>query len=85
MCLVGRVGVHVVSITHTKLASDAETGWVLTNVVDFDRAKALSKKKRTLSLQTTAVCFSESAGEFFVADFTVASSVGKQKVETRGV
>ena len=31
-----------------------------------------------------AVCFSESAGEFFVADFAVASSAGKQKVETHG-
>ena len=45
-CLVGRIGVHVVDITHTKHeASDAETGVVLTKVVGFDRAKALSKKK----------------------------------------
>ena len=26
-----------------------------------------------------AVCFSESVGEFFVTDFAVASSAGKQK------
>ena len=58
-------------------------GGVLTNVVGFDRAKALSKRI-PLSLQNTAVCFSKSAGEFFVADFAVASSAGKQKVETRG-
>ena len=45
-------------------ASDAEMGGVLTNVVGFDRAKALSKKKSPLSLQTMAVCFSESVGEF---------------------
>ena len=31
-----------------------------------------------------AVCFSESVGEYFVTDFVVASSAGKQKVETRG-
>ena len=67
--------------THTKyVASDAETGGVLTNVVGFDRAKALSKKG-PLSLQTTAVCFSESVGECFVTDFAVASSAGKQKIK----
>ena len=47
----------------------------------FDRAKALSKKKSPLSLQTTAVCFSESVGEYYVTDFAVASSAGKQKVK----
>ena len=31
-----------------------------------------------------AVCFSESVGEIFLADFAVASSAGKQKIETRG-
>ena len=31
-----------------------------------------------------AVCFSESVGELFLTDFAVASSVGKQKIETRG-
>ena len=31
-----------------------------------------------------AVCFSESVGEFFLADFAVALSAGKQKIETRG-
>ena len=39
-------------------------GGVLTNVVGFDRAKALSKKKSPLFLQTMAVCSSESAREF---------------------
>ena len=29
-----------------------------------------------------AVCFSESVGELFLTDFAVASSVGKQKIET---
>ena len=38
-------------------------GGVLTNMVGFDRAKALSKKKSPLSLQTMAVGFSESVGE----------------------
>ena len=42
------------------------------------------KEKIPLSLQTTAVCFSKSAGEFFVADFAVASSAGQKKLETRG-
>ena len=42
---------------------------------------ALSKKKSPLSLQSTAVCFSESVGEYFVTDFAVASSAGKQKVK----
>ena len=36
-----------------------------------------------LSLHTTAVCLSKSVVEFF-ADFAVASSAGKQKIETRG-
>ena len=31
-----------------------------------------------------AVCFSESVGELFLTDFAVASSVGKQKIKTRG-
>ena len=57
-------------------------GGVLTNVDGFfDRAKALSKKTSPLSLQSTAVCFSESVGEYFVTDFAVASSAGKQKVK----
>ena len=41
----------------------------------------MSKKKIPLSLQSTAVCFSESVGEYFVTDFAVASSAGKQKVK----
>ena len=28
-----------------------------------------------------AVCFSESVGEYFVTDFAVTSSVGKQKIK----
>ena len=31
-----------------------------------------------------AVCFSESVGELFLTDFVVASSAGKQKMETHG-
>ena len=31
-----------------------------------------------------AVCFSESLGELFLTDFAVASSAGKQKIETHG-
>ena len=50
----------------------------------FDRAKVLSKKKSPLSLQTTAVCFSESVGEYFVTDFAVASSAGKQEIKKPG-
>ena len=49
----------------------------------FDRAKALSKKV-PLSLEATAVCFSKSVGELFLTDFAVASSAGKQKIETHG-
>ena len=30
------------------------------------------------------VCFSESVGELFLTDFAVASSAGKQKIETHG-
>ena len=58
-------------------------GRVLTNIVGIDRAKALSKKV-PLSLEATAVCFSESVGELFLTEFAVALSVGKQKIETRG-
>ena len=31
-----------------------------------------------------AVCFSKSVGELFLTDFVVASSAGKQKIETHG-
>ena len=37
-----------------------------------------------LSLEAMAVCFSKSVGEIFLTDFMVASSAGKQKIETRG-
>ena len=47
----------------------------------FDRAKAFVKEKSPLSLQTMAVCFSESVGEYFVTDFAVASSAGKQEIK----
>ena len=59
-------------------------GGVLTNVVGFCQSRGFVKEKIPLSLQTTAVCFSESVGDFFVTDFMVALSVGKQKIETCG-
>ena len=56
-------------------------GGVLTNVDGLLTEQRLCQRKNPLSLQSTAVCFSESVGEYFVTDFAVASSAGKQKVK----
>ena len=58
-------------------------GGVLTNFILFLTEQRLCQKI-LLSLQTTWLFAFRICGRVFVADFAVASSVGKQKVETRG-
>ena len=53
-------------------------GGGLTNVVNIGQSESFVKKN-PLSLEATDVCFSESVGEFFLTDFMVALSAGKQK------
>ena len=62
-------------------ASDAKMGGGLTNV-EFLTEHRLCQKN-SLSLESMAVCLSESVGEFF-ADLAVASSAGKQNTRTHG-
>ena len=83
------MGVHVVRFIHTKHTiasevSNAETGGVLTNMVSIDLTEQELCQKSPLFLEAMAACFSESVGELFLTDFMVASSAGKQKIETHG-